>query len=367
MNGFWALAARDWPGGWPAHELVRSIGRAQVERLRAAELLREVPLRPYDSVSCAECRRTARVLFERAGAVAVCTGPDLCPDEELGPAPTRLVLDPVPFAVRLADALALDGAPGKAAVVTTLGRRRIGDEEVGFDLCSHPHSAGLAEGLTRAARGGPAVRVVLVPDLRRLPGDVPTAVGDVDLVWAGLNEVVAVDERVSVDLRPVLARRRFRGLPDAPPFAGLAFNGSGVAWAGTVILPPARGVAVQLLEVLSERPGEWFTRRDLWRRLWPEEHTASGELPRGANPDRFDGRLRMAVTEARAGFRAVGLALAIENQRGDEATGGYRLALRPSQVQPPNALATKPESSCAKQHVDQLNDGRRSRRVVGAS
>lgn len=337
MNAFWALAARDWPGGWPAHELARSIGRANVGSLRAVELLREVPIRPYDSVSCAECRRTARVLFEPTGAVAVCTGPDLCADEELGPAPTRLVLDPLPFAVRLAAAFGLDGALGKAAVVTTLGRRRIGDEEVGFDLCSHPHYPGVPDALTRAARGGPAVRVVLVPDLRRLPGDVPTAVGDADLVWAGLNEVVAVGERLSVDLAPVLSRRRFRGLPDAPPFAGLAFTGDGATWAGTVILPPARGVAVELLEILSERPGEWVTRRDLWRRLWPEEHTVSGELPRGANPDRFDGRLRMAVTEARAGFRAVGLERVVENQRGDEATGGYRLALRPSQVQPSNA------------------------------
>ena len=337
MNTFWALAARDWPGGWPAHELARRIGLAKVEGLRAAELLRDVPIRAYDSVSCGECRRTARVVFEPTGAVAICTGPDLCPDEELGPAPTRLVVDPAPFAARLADALGLDGAPGKIAVVTTLGRRRIGDEEVAFDLCSHPHHPGVLDALTRAARGGPAVRLVLVPDLRRLPGDVPTAVGDVDLVWAGLNEVVTVGERLSVDLAPVLARRRFRGLPDAPPFAGLAFTGDGATWAGTVILPPARGVAIQLVEVLSERPGEWFTRRDLWRRLWPEEHTASGELPRGANPDRFDGRLRMAVTEARAGFRAVGLERAVENQRGDDASGGYRLALRASLVQPPRA------------------------------
>ena len=335
MNAFWALAARDWPGGWPAHELARRIGRARVDGLRAAELLRDVPIRPHDSVPCGECRRPARVIFEPTGAVAVCTGPDLCPDEELGRAPTRLLLDPVPFAVRLADALGLHGAPGQPGVVTTLGRRLIGEEEVGFDLCSHPHNLGVVDALTRAVRGGPAVRVVLVPDLRRLPGDVPTAVGDVDLVWAGLNEVVGIGERLTVNLASVLARRRFRGLPDAPPFPGLAITGDGATWAGTVILPPSRGLAIQLVEILSERPGEWFTRRELWRRLWPEEHTASGELPRGANPDRFDGRLRMAVTEARAGFRAAGLTQALENQRGDEATGGYRLSLRPSQVQPP--------------------------------
>ncbi len=86
-------------------------------------------------------------------------------------------------------------------------------------------------------------------------------------------------------------------------------------------------MTLRLLRLLASRPDECVSRRELWRGLWPDEHTKRGGIPRGANPDRFDNRLRIVVADLRVALRNVGLEQALDNQRGDEDAGGYRLVL----------------------------------------
>lgn len=332
MNRFWTMAGRQWPPAAPAHQLVASLGGSHVHLLQSAGVLHAVALRHYDTVPCSECGRDARVIFEPGGAVAVCTSADECSDEELGPRPARLVLRPDSFAARLAAALELEGTPGQRGPVMALGRRHVGEELVAFDLCAGLHYRDALDALRCLAKGGPSVRVVLVPDARTLPADAPARIGSVEVVWAGLDEVLTIGERLVADLGPVLARRAFRGAVYVRPFRGLDFGADGVLWHGRLVVPGTRGLAVQLLRVLAENPGEWISRRELWRRLWHEEHTRDGDIPRGMNPDRFDGRLRIVVGEARSALRGAGLDGVLENQRGNEAQGGYRLSLRPEQV-----------------------------------
>lgn len=333
MNGFWAMAARDWPPSYPEHHLVASFGASNANLLLTSGVLWREPMCPWSTIPCTTCRADARIVFEGSDAVALCTGEMGCPDEDLGPTPVRATLVAADFHQRLAVALELCGLPGRAAVVTQLGRRRIGTEEVAFDLCSHPARAEAIEALSRVARGGPAVRVVLVPDSRRLPTDIPTEVVGVSLVWAGLNEIVVIGQGLRVDLRSVLARQAFRGFAPIAPFDGMVFDGAGAKWRTQIVVPPERARALRLLRLLAARSGEWVPRRELWRGLFPEQHTRTGTVPRGMNTDLLDRQLRKLVAELRAALRGVGLECALENQRGDEATGGYRLALLPEQVQ----------------------------------
>lgn len=326
------MAGRQWPPAAPAHQLVAALGGDHVHALQRAGVVEAVGLRHFDTVPCSECRHSARVIFEPGGAVAVCTSPDECPDEELGPRPARLVLRPDSFARRLAVALELEGTPGERGIVMALGTRRLGEELVAFDFCASLRYRNAMLMLRRLAMGGPSVRVVLVPDSRVLPADAPTRLGRTELVWAGLDEVLTVGDRLVADLGPILARRAFRGAVYERPFDGLDFGAAGAMWGGRVVLPAARGTAIHLLRVLAERPGEWMSRRELWLRLWPEDHTRDGDFPRGFNPELLDHRLRTAVLEARAALSVVGLKSTLNNKRGSDENGGYRLSLAAEQV-----------------------------------
>jgi DNA-binding winged helix-turn-helix (wHTH) protein len=81
--------------------------------------------------------------------------------------------------------------------------------------------------------------------------------------------------------------------------------------------------ARRLLGALVAHHPAVATRAQLWRAVWPEEHTRTGEVARGINPDLLDSRLRQAVAELRA---ALGDGV-VENARGGERAGGYRLAV----------------------------------------
>lgn len=329
MNRFWALAARDWPPAYPTHELVATIGAENARALVTSGMLQLQAIQPHDTVVCLECRRNARVVYERSGnAVAVCTGDFECPDEELGSAPSRSAMNPGDFAYRIASALQLEGEPGASGLVTALGRRRLGDEVVAFDLCSHPRQPEAVDAVARLARGGPSVRVVFVPDSRKLPADIPGEICGVEVIWAGLNDVLRFEPALGVDLRQILARRRFAVAVVEPTFDGLVLDGLAARWRGQPvgvpgIVPPA------VLRALARRPGQFVGRRELWLELWPEEHTKNGQIPKGVNPDRFEGRLRTAVGELRIALRQADptLADAIRSRRGGDAAGGYGLML----------------------------------------
>jgi len=324
------MAARDWPPSYPTHELAASVGSVRVAELHAAGVLREEAIRAYGTVTCPECYADARVVYEPGGAVAICTGDFGCPDQDLGPTPTRSAMQAGDFALRLAGALGLSGVPGHESILTALGRRHLGDEEVAFDLCSHPGRPESLDALAALVRRGPAVRVVLVPCAARLRANIPTEVGGVEVVWVGLDEVVRLEGGFAVELAPILSRRPFWGA--TPAFGGLLLAEHAATWSGRPVLGTAQQRALQLLRALAARPGEWVPRRELWRVVSPGEFTRAGKLSKGVNPDNLDGQLRGVVLEVREALAAAGLADAIPNRRGDEVTGAYRLALAPDHI-----------------------------------
>lgn len=326
MKPFWALAGRHWAPSLPSWEMVAAVGHERVGHLVGAGVLREVAIRPFERVPCPACRWDARVIWEPAGAVLICEE-EMCGQVvELGPAPYRLSTDGGELVRRVAEALALEGTPGTGETVIPLGRRRLGDEIVAFDLCAHPGRAGFQDALYRLARSGPRVRVLVVPDSARIPADALSEIAGVELVWVGLDEVLVVDRGLRADLRPLLARRQFPGFTVELPFDGLAIEPGGVSWRGAAV--PLKPRALRLLRALATHHPAVATRAQLWREVWPEDHTRTGEVARGMNPDLLDSRLRQAVAEVRA---ALGDDV-VDNARGGERAGGYRLALASNQL-----------------------------------
>jgi DNA-binding winged helix-turn-helix (wHTH) protein len=102
-----------------------------------------------------------------------------------------------------------------------------------------------------------------------------------------------------------------------------------VSWRGDAVTLKPR--ALRLLRALARHHPDVVTRAQLWREVFPEEHTRTGDVARGVNPDGLDSRLRQAVAEVRA---ALGDDV-VANARGGERAGGYRLAL-------PEGLLSRP-------------------------
>lgn len=334
MNRFWSLAAAQWPLSIPRRRLEAITGGALTRSIVSAGLLELGALHEGDAVPCGGCGRFARLVAEPEGLVAVC--PEECPVEPFGPEPARLFVEPSSWARRLAEGLRLDGTPGEEGPVVPLGRRKVGEETVAFDLVPRPRRPEVLERLYRLARGGPSVRVLLAPDSSRLPADAPTEIVGVELVWTGLDELVTVDEGLRVDLDALTARRSFRGFRAEPAvFAGLTVDARGATWAGVRVALDGAPLLRRLLTELAARPGQVVTRDELWRSLYPDDFTRQGNLARGVNPDDLNDRLRGLVGKLRLALQAVarnGTGPTVENSRGSETVGGYVLALRPEMV-----------------------------------
>ncbi len=317
MKSFWAFAARHWAPAFPSWELEAALGRDAVERLLAAGILRREAIRPWERVVCPECRMNARVLWERGEAVVACEADTECPFAGVGAAPHRLVVDAGDFARLVAEAFELRGSVGEGPVIP-LGRRCFGDEEVAVDLCPNPRAFGVGDALHRLARGGPRVRVVLAVDSGTIPASPPVDVAGAELVWAGLDEVLLVEERLRVDYRPIARRRAFAGFQVQK--RGLVVGERAATWRGVVVETTPR--ALKLLRGLSRNPGG-APRALLWRELWPDDHTRTGQLARGMSPLTMDGRLRKCVLELRAALGEE----AVVTLPGSDDLGGYRLAV----------------------------------------
>lgn len=325
MKDFWALAAAHWPYSTPRTRLESTIGAGPVARLLEAGLLHTGALTENHAVVCPECWGSARLVREDTEFVAVCESEWECPVVHFGAAPERVYVEPAAFARSLAAALEIGSVPGAPGPVVPLGTRVLGEELVAFDFIERPVRAGLEDALYRLARGGPRIRVVLVPDGRRLPADVPAELGGAELVWVGLDELLVVGRPLRVDPRAILSRRHFAGLAVAPTFDGLVVNAGGATWQGRPLDIAASPLTLRLLRLFAERPGELVGNADLWRSLYPDDHTKGGNLARGANPEDLKDRVRFLVGTLRAALRAVGTSSGelVETVRG----GGYRLAL----------------------------------------
>lgn len=332
MKPFWSLLAKHWPLSMPRTHLEALIGLDRVAGLVAAGLLEGLALQDGETVPCHCCGGSARLVDEGEEMVAACTGTFACPVEHLGRSPERLRVEPIAFARIVQGTLDIDGLLGEPAPIVPLGRRALGDQTVAFDLVGRPGRIGLVDALYRLARGGPSVRVLLVPDGHRLPADMPSELGGVDLLWVGLNELLLIEDGVRADLRALTRHRTFPGFavpvtePPPPPAAPartpvLEIGPDHVWWASQKISLNVQ--ALRLLRILAEHPGEVVPKVQLRAAVWAEEHTRGGQLPRGANSDHFDARLRRVAAELR---EALGDD-ALEVRRGNEREGGYRLHL----------------------------------------
>ncbi len=317
MKRFWALAARHWAPAFPSWELEAALGREAVERLLASGVLRREAIRPWERVVCPECRMNARVLWERGEAVVACEADTECPFAALGAAPHRLVLDAGEFARRVAEAFELRGAVGDSVVIP-LGKRCFGEEEVAVDLCPTPRAFGVGDALRRLARGGPRVRVVLAVDSGTIPASPPVDIAGAELVWAGLDEVLVVEDRLRVDYQAIVRRRAFAGFEARE--RGLVLGTAGATVRGVAVAMTPR--ALKLLRLLARLPAG-AARAVLCRELWPDDHTRSGHLARGLSPLTMDARLRKSVLELR---EALGEE-AVTTLPGADDAGGYRLSL----------------------------------------
>lgn len=326
MKAFWRLAAKGWAPALPSWEMLKVLCAGEVARLMTAGVLHTVAIQPGDRVPCPTCRWHARVIAEPTGCVIICESELPCEDVELGPAPYRLVANARELERRLAEALGLEGTPGTGDGIIPLGWRQFGDESVAFDLCPVVGRKGVEDALYRLARSGPRVRVVLVPDSRFIPGNALPEIAGAELVWLGLDEVVTLDRRLRADLRPLLHRRRFHGFTLDLPFDGLTLDEEGATWQAKPL--PLKPRALRLLRSLVKHHPDTASRAQLWREVWPEDHTRTGEIARGVVPELLDSRLRQAVAELR---NALGDEV-VENARGSEHAGGYRLSLPPKQL-----------------------------------
>ena len=328
MKRFWAMAAAHWPLSAPRGPLEVLIGVAQVDALLGAGILHVAALEEDDVVECASCGANARLVWEDAGFVAVCEGETECRCERFGSAPERVFVDPGAFARSVADALGVEGVPGAPEPVVPLGRRMFGEELVAFDLVARPGRPGVLDALHRIARGGPRVRVMLVPDSRRLPASAPTELAGVEIVWVGLDALLVVGTPLCVDLRAVVSRRHFPGVIVEERFDGLLVEDRGASWRGQALDIEASPLSLRLLRLLATHPGELVGDAALWRSLYPDDHTKGGNLARGANPEDLKDRVRFVVGSLRAALRAAGAGELVENVRG----AGYRLASAPERV-----------------------------------
>lgn len=328
MTRFWATAAAHWPLSLPRRRLEAAIGAEDVAALVGSGILTEAPLRASETLPCATCRRPARLVAEPEGLVAVCSGDADCPWEAFGLEETRLRVQPVRVFDALARALALEGVPGTEALATPLGRRTLGDEQVAFDFVARPTLEGVEDALHRLVRGGPRVRVLLVPCAARLPATAPAELAGIDLVWVGLDELLVVGAPMSVDWRALLAHRTFAGFSPSVSFTGLTIGPDGVWWGGRRVEKQPTPLATQLLRILAARPGVNITHAKLWLALWPEKHTRAGRIAKGESPDGFNHGVRTLVAELR---ERLGKEV-IVNERGGAQKGGYSLGLQPEMV-----------------------------------
>jgi hypothetical protein len=328
LKAFWELAARHWPISMPRRRFDAAIGGANVDALLAAGLLARGALLEEETVTCLECHGSARLAPEPEGLVAVCLGDMECPVEHFGSQPERVFIEPTAFSRVLARALELEGLPATDGILCPLGRRKLGDELVAFDFVPRPTRAGVVDALHRLARGGPRVRVLLVPSMARVAAAPPAEVGGVDLVWVGLDDLLVVASPLGVDWQALLERRTFAGFSPSVPFAGLSVGPDGLWWGGRRVEDEPTPLAMRLLHTLAARPGACIPHAKLWLALWPDKHNRFGNLPKGANPEHFNHGVRVLVSELR---ERVG-AGTIENKRGSAQTGGYLLSLPPEMV-----------------------------------
>ena len=275
-------------------------------------------LRPFEVVECASCGGLARVARELGEFVGVCEGDLDCPATRLGAEAAALRVDEGRVLRRISATLGLVGAIEPGALLTGLGRGRIGEETVWFDFCRRPAAEGVSGALAERVGTDDAVRVVLTPSASRVPAGAPRRIGGSTVLWVGFDEVLTLAPEWSVSVDVLAALHRFRGC--APPReTGLMLSSEESRWNGVLLsLSP---LGVRLLHELATAPGQVRTRASLAAALWPEDHTRSGALARGVLPHDVDRRLRNVVAEVR---EQLGVER-ITTRRGPRETGGFAL------------------------------------------
>lgn len=246
--------------------------------------------------------------------------------------------------------LAMDEATASAALVRVLGlsvppmpvtsgvARWLGERSgVRFVLHGQPNARGADGDLLALLDNFVGSIVVLVPAAGGAPA--LNIAGRLPLPWFGLDDLLQHrNGKIIADYGPILRAGVFPGGDIGEllaPAWELVIDRDRAWWRGERLAVETAPLQLRLLAKLATKPGRFVPRQELWLALYPEDHTRDGRPGRGVNPDDLDRRMRGVVRDLRATFRALPGATddsPIENQRGSDGDGGYRIAVEAGRV-----------------------------------
>lgn len=333
MKSLWRAMDKGWALIGPEPALQHQLGHG-LQQLNELGLLRREPYQEGGSYPCTYCSQNRRVV-EYEGTWAVCTSPeDACEPMDISTV-DRVEVDETGIAGLLREVLRLDGPaePLHPARPVRVGDRALGGRRVVFAFV-RPLRARERDVLDWI-RLQPEAGVVLLQPRRSNQPDWALPRG---ATWVALDDHVDLAQGVA-DLSSVAIGMDLEGQELAQllrPKFDLVIDRRGAGFYGGARVGQGRSERLlQLLRVLASRPGEWLSRREIQRELYPDEVTNRGRLL--TDPETLDRRLRQQISSlgkalANAGESA-GLKNPIENLRARSDTeGGYRLSLLPSRI-----------------------------------
>lgn len=313
----------------PSARVVATCAGATINLMIRAGVLQWVAARDGTSWRCSTCAGLG-VVIEESGDLMVCCREGMgCPASVLAEG-EMLAMDEATTAAALGRLLGLSAPPMPACsgVARMLGERT----GVRFVLLGQASARGAHGDLCTLVGAFTGPVVVLVPVPAGTSGHAGAMAGRTPLVQVGLDELLLHrNGKIIADYGPVVRAGVYVdgdiGALLAPAWE-LVIDEDRAWWKGDALAIEHAPVQHRLLAKLATRPGRFVPRQDLWLALYPDDHTRDGRLGRGVNPDDVDRRMRGVVRDLRATFRALPGATddsPIENQRGTDGDGGYRV------------------------------------------
>ncbi len=290
---------------------------------------------PWPCVENSGCCR--RVVFEDEQGVAVCSRwPNECREQSFPMQNAYLLsMSLVGATCSLQTLLELDPRPIDNGSWVFVGERLFGQRRVSFLLPRFPSSPDLQDLRSRINEDPDRVLVLIVPHRRCIPGDAPRKIGNTELEWLPLGEILRPDCE-ALDLSSLVLNHSFPGFDVGRwlwPRYSLVIDGDRVWCFGDRLLLERSPLERQFLLFLASAPDHRRTRRELLLEIWPESFSSRTMEPRDSVS--LDRRLRQLKSDLCATLEAIrpGAGAIVENVRGRSDTeGGYLLKLDSSEI-----------------------------------
>jgi hypothetical protein len=284
LDELWRLLAEDWPSRVPRASLRDQIGEDALAWLEGTRSVREVSLLDAGYYPCPRPLESfcARRLAWEPEPVAYCGLPHpRCARERLAPADTvALEIDAQTLAPMLRRSLNLAEGEVVEDDVVFLGERPFGTRRVGFVLAPWPQDRSTRRWLEQAAWGAPRrVLVVLAFHRGQLSGGVPLERPGVE--WMALSEARPRSDGLTFDLMDLWDTYAPEADPAGdwwPRYLFVADPARARFWyAGQPLPLERRPQACRLLTALLWNRGQWLSRHQQLRVIYPEESPAQHE------------------------------------------------------------------------------------------